>query len=58
LLDIADPISYINNISAEELENNGAIFSFGGMLGEIMLVFSCLADFVLATPANVDFEFT
>lgn len=52
---MGDPISYINNISAEELENNGAIFSFGGMLGEIMLVFSCLADFVYANPTNVDF---
>jgi len=58
VLDMGDPISYLNEISASELDDKGAIFTFGGMLGEILLVFSSLTDFVRATPANHEFEFS
>ena len=47
IYDIKDPAS-----------TNDGIIIIGGLLGELIITFTCLLDFILATPSNENFQFT
>lgn len=34
------------------------IIVIGGMLGELIITFTCLLDYILANPQNANFQFT
>lgn len=36
----------------------GGVFVIGGMVSEFLLTFACLHDYIMANPANTNFEFT
>ena len=37
---------------------NDGIIIIGGFIGELIITFTCLLDFILATPSNENFQFT
>jgi hypothetical protein len=57
VLDIGEPLAFLAQ-SPSEVQRRGAIYSFGGLTGELILTFTCLLDYILTNPANEDFKFT
>lgn len=57
VMDIGDPVSYLSAVP-QELNRRGAVFAFGGMLGEILLTLTCMMEYLLANPENADFALT
>lgn len=56
LMDIGDPIAY-SSVLESELARRGSVFSFGGFIGEIILTFTLLHEFILSNPNCNDFIF-
>lgn len=47
IYDVKDPAS-----------SNDGIIVIGGLIGELIISFTCLLDFILATPSNENFQFS
>ena len=57
LLDIGEPLAYLQQ-SPSEIYRRGAIHTFGGLTGELIMTFTCLLEYILSNPANSGFKFT
>jgi hypothetical protein len=57
ILDVGEPLTYLN-LDPSELQRRGVIFTFGGLLGELIVTFTALLEYILSNPANSSFKFT
>lgn len=51
------PAHKVYDLGAQHATNDGVIV-IGGFVGELILTFTCLLDYILASPANQNFMFT
>jgi len=58
ILDIGDPLAYIEATKQSDFPKRGAIHTFGGLIGELIITFTCLLDFVLSNPNFSSFKIT
>lgn len=47
----------VYDIREPEAKRDG-IYVIGGMVGELIITFTCLLDYILANPQNINFHFT
>lgn len=47
----------VHDIREVDAKRDG-IFVIGGLVGELIITFTCLLDYILANPANINFQFT
>jgi hypothetical protein len=47
----------IYDVREPEAKRDG-IFVIGGLVGELIITFTCLLDSILANPQNINFQFT
>ena len=55
---MGDPVAY-KAIGDAQMQARGSVFTFGGLLGELILTFTCLHDYIIQSlPPNKEFHFS
>lgn len=58
MMDVGDLTHYNELVNNGEINRRGIVFTFGGILGEIILVFSAIVDYLQTVPGQTGFKFT
>lgn len=58
VVDIGDLTTFQDLNSHPEHARRGIIFTFGGIIGEILLVFTALLDYIKSSPTTPNYKFS
>ena len=58
ICDVADMITYQEMVETGEISRRSVLHTFGGLIGEIILVFTSCQDFISSQPSSIGHKFS